>query len=271
MKDIQHITSRDNPRIKLAKSVREGRQDGLIFVEGVRLAEEAIRSRLRVSEAFVSAELLGSERVNALVGALRNSGATVYSVAGKIADSLSDTKNGQGVIALAERPHSKELNELNFKCEAGIPLVLYLEAVNNPSNLGAVVRTAEAAGAVGLILSQGSADPFSPKALRASMGSSFRLPIVPDADLSVVSEWARNTGLIKTAADVSAATSHFATDWHKPRMLVMGSEANGLNAETLAAMDELTLIEMKNDVESLNLAVACGIILFEANRQNKLS
>lgn len=271
MEDIEYITSRENPRIKHARSVREGRETDLMFIEGIRLVEEALRSSLRLSEAFVSAELLGSERTDLIVRALRDSGAIVHSVSKKVSDSLSDTKNGQGIVALADRPVLKKLRELNPGNTSGIPLVLFLDTVSNPSNLGAVVRTAEAAGVAGLIVSRGSADPYSAKALRASMGSAFRLPIVTESDLQVVVDWARKEGFISTAADVSATNTYFRTDWLKPRLLVLGSEAHGLDAKTIAEMDELTVIAMENGVESLNLAVASGIILFEANRQNRSS
>jgi TrmH family RNA methyltransferase len=180
---------------------------------------------------------------------------------------LSDTKNGQGIVVLADQPATPELESL-VPAIGSVPIVLYLKNAGNPSNLGAVIRTAEAAGVAGLMVSPGSTDPYSAKAVRASMGSSFRLPIVKDMEFEDARAWAKKSGLITTAADISAAVGYTVTDWRKPRLLVLGSEAHGLDPSMLDSLDELTLIQMENDVESLNLAVACGIILFEAKRQN---
>lgn len=268
MEEIHSITSRDNAKIKHAKSVRDGRDETMIFIEGVRLAEEALRSRLRCREAFVSTSLMGDDRIDSITRELCRSGANVYAVGDAISDSLSDTRNGQGIVALADRPLQHSLNDIISKMGVGIPTVVFLERVNNPANLGAVIRTAEAAGVAGLIISESSADPYSPKALRASMGSAFRLPIMTGAELSATCASSKKCGLISTAADVSAVSSHYRTDWRAPRLVVMGSEAHGLDAGVIEQMDELTLIEMDSGVESLNLAVACGIILFEAKRQN---
>ncbi|MEP7212174.1 MAG: RNA methyltransferase [Acidobacteriota bacterium] len=268
MEEIHLITSRDNAKIKHAKGVRDGRDETQIFIEGVRLAEEALCSPLRCREAFVSEAMISGEKIDAIINALRNSGAIVYKINAKTADSLSDTKNGQGIVVLADRPRQPSLRELIPIEGVGIPTVIFLEKVNNPANLGAVIRTAEAAGAAGLIISEGSADPYSPKSLRASMGSAFRLPMMTGTELNEVQAWSKACGLISTAADISASNSHTRTDWGMPRLLVLGSEAHGLDAAVIDQMDELTSIEMDNGVESLNLAVASGIILFEAKRQN---
>jgi TrmH family RNA methyltransferase len=268
MDDIQHITSRDNSKVKLAKSVRDGREAELIFIEGVRLVEEAVRSDLTFREAFISGELLENDRVHSIIDNLRTAGTNLYVIDNKIAEVLSDTKNGQGIVVLAERPARHGLEHLIPVEGAGVPIVVFLEKVNNPANLGAVIRTAEAAGVAGLIISEGSADPFSPKSLRAAMGPAFRLRIVNKIRFEDVMSWAKSTGLISTGADISATNGHMRTEWRKPRLLVLGSEAHGLDHAMIETLDELTMIEMENNVESLNLAVACGVILFEAKRQN---
>jgi TrmH family RNA methyltransferase len=120
-----------------------------------------------------------------------------------------------------------------------------------------------------VIISEGSADPFLPKALRASMGSAFRIPIVQDVTMEAASAWAARSGLITTGADISASVPHTITDWKLSRLLVIGSEAHGLSADMIQQLDELTVIKLANSVESLNLAVASGILLFEAKRQNE--
>jgi TrmH family RNA methyltransferase len=178
----------------------------------------------------------------------------------KIFRSIADTENPQGIIVLARKPIGSLGNFLQG-------LIVLLHRVNNPSNLGAVVRTAEAAGAAGLITTAGSADAFSPKSLRASMGSAFRLPIVEGVDLEDAIVWAKERGLVSTAADITGKADYTGVDWKVPRLLVFGSEAHGLDERELASIDETILVQMENEVESLNLAVTSGIILFEAKRQ----
>ena len=139
--------------------------------------------------------------------------------------------------------------------------------VNDPSNLGAVIRTAEAAGARGVIIAKGSADPFSPRSLRASMGSAFRMPIWSDAEVTKVLEWAREHQTIITATAADDGISYLKVDWTRPRIVVFGSEAHGVGKTLLSAADEKVRIPIVNDVESLNLAVSAGVLLFEARRQ----
>ncbi|MDQ3180740.1 MAG: RNA methyltransferase, partial [Acidobacteriota bacterium] len=146
------------------------------------------------------------------------------------------------------------------------PLLVLLHQINNPSNLGAILRTCEAAGVLGVILTNNSADAFSPKALRGAMGASFRLPIWDHADFFEAVDWAKEKNLISVCADINAEKSYLEIDWKKPRLLIFGSEAHGLSAEESAAVEESLVIPMENGVESLNLAVSCGVILFEAKK-----
>lgn len=257
MNEAEVITSRDNVNLKLARAVRDGRDHSLIFIEGARLFEEAIRSRLDIQHVLISSDVSRSVKLAELLSYQR---AKLLKVATRLFDSIADTTNSQGVIALARKPQSDRES-------LGEGIVVLLHGVNNPANLGAVVRSAEASGASGLITTIGSADAFSPKALRASMGSAFRLPIVERHDLSDAIAWARGRGLVSTAADVSGTISYSDVDWNVPRLVVFGSEAHGLNERELALIDEKICIPMENEVESLNLAVSSGIILFEARRQ----
>ena len=255
MNDIEVITSRDNTKLKLARAVRDGRESELIFIEGRRLFDEALRSGLEIDLILISSDV--SETLAELPTTQRSK---IVKVASRLFDSIADTANTQGLIALAKKPQSK-LDAVSGH------LTVLLHEVNNPSNLGAVVRTAEAAGVSGLITTKGSADAFSPKALRASMGSAFRLPIAERVGFDMAIEWARKQGMIITASDISAKVNYFDVDWTQPRIMIFGSEAHGLGEGKLASVQEKILIPMENEVESLNLAVSCGIVLFEARRQ----
>lgn len=265
MKLIRKITSRDNDQLKYARRVRDGREAGKIFLEGRRLVEEAARSRIDSECIFMSRARLDEPGTSDLVSRLLPQ--RIFEVSESVLQSLGDTNATQGIIAVAERPQTgREMIVLGNTT----PLVVYLHEINNPSNLGAVIRTAEAAGVAGVVVSRGSADVFSSKALRAAMGSSLRVPIWTGVELTEVLDWARENRLRAVAADIKATRSYTEIDWQVPRMLVMGSEAHGLDSTDLAEVDELVFIPMANGVESLNVAVACGVILFEARRQSAL-
>lgn len=270
MSDFQKITSRDNAKLKLARKVRDGDEQGLICIEGARLASEALRSGIRISSAFLSGEFI--ERSTNIVDELSDANIETYELSSAFFSSLADTKNAQGITLIGERPASSfSAIEKNLRIETNkIPVVVYLSEVNNPSNLGAVVRTAEASGAAGVLVSPGSADAFSPKALRAAMGSAFRLPIWENADFDEVLKWAESKGLDTIAADLNGGIAYTSIDWKRPSLLLFGSEAHGLSDTSRSRIGKLTLIPMEKSVESLNLAVSCGIILFEARRQNDL-
>jgi len=262
------ITSRDNPRLKQAGRVRVGAVKNLIFVEGLRLAEEAIRSGLQIEEIFIGENFSKNERAKHFLDFISTRKILTLNVSETALASLADTKNSQGIVLIAKKPETGKFKiEASLKEIGQMPLVVLVHQINNPSNLGAILRTAEAVGAAGVILTKDSADVFSPKSLRSAMGAAFRLALWKDANFFEVLDWARRTGLISTAADVKAEKSYLETDWNAPRLLIFGSEARGLSEKETAEIDEILKIPMENHVESLNVAVSCGVILFEAKRR----
>lgn len=250
----QLITSRDNGRLMAARRVRDGRDKFRIFIEGRRLADEAVKSGLKITECFLSEEFDGA----ALVASIE---APVFKMPEKVFKTLADTDSPQGIILVGERPMQKDA------VKAEVPITLFLSEINNPSNLGAILRTAEAAGLGNVILSKDSTDPYAPKALRASMGSAFRVAMIEGASLSDAVREAHEQGMVVSGADIGGAVSYLDADWSRPRLLVFGSEAHGLSPEDLSLLDQTIRIPMASDVESLNVAVSAGIILFEARRQ----
>ncbi len=260
------ITSRDNQRLKFARRVRDGNEANFIFVEGARLVEEVTRSNLKIFDVLFTESFQQTERGHLFLHHIENP--NLAEVSENIFNSLSDTKNSQGVIVICEKPPTgKNFVERTLSANQTLPLVVLLHQINNPANLGAILRTCEAVNAAGVILTSHSADAFSPKALRGAMGASLRLSLWTNADFFEVLRWARGRTLTSICADVNAKKSYLETDWTKPQLLIFGSEAHGLNAEERAVIDESLIIPMANRVESLNLAVSCGVILFEAKRQ----
>jgi RNA methyltransferase, TrmH family len=260
MNESEPIRSRENKRLVELRKVRDGRDRTRIFIEGKRLADEALRSPLVLEECFFDAERIDGP----LLEGLGERGVTFHPVASQIFPSIADTDSSQGIILTAKRPNYL----MSDITAAGNTMVVYLSEINNPSNLGAICRTAEAAGVAGVVVSRGSADPYSAKALRASMGSAFRLKLVESVSLAEAVEWARSQRISSVALDVAAEKRYTDADRSTGKLVVFGSEAHGLSDADLELIDEKVVIPMENGVESLNLAVAVGIVLFEFRRPN---
>lgn len=263
MTEIEQIASRDNRRLVHARKVRDGKIDGQIFIEGKRLVGEALRSGTRGLTCFVGDSLYDSS----LVDEVRSAGIETFRVGDGIFKSLADTVASQGVVLTAERPETGLAVLTAASQAARLPLVIFLHEIGNPSNLGAIIRTAEAAGVAGVIVSERSADVFSPKSIRASMGSAFRVPIWVDARLDDIVAWAASQALRTTAAVLSGERNYTDVDWSVPRLMFFGSEAHGLSGNVTNLVEETITISMARRVESLNLAASAAIIMFEAKRQ----
>lgn len=261
MHNLEPIKSRDNARLVALRKIRDGHDRTRIFIEGKRLVAEALRSSIDLGDCFIEEGRIAGE----LISELKDRGAEIHHVESKIFPTISDTKTPQGIVVTATRP-AYSLDDLADDTEAKAPLI-FLSEINNPANLGALIRTAEAAGVAGICLSKGSADPFSPKAIRGSMGSIFRLKVVEGVDLADLGRQTKAAGRTSVALDISGKIAYTDVDWLKPKLVVFGSEANGLHDDDLALIDQKVLIPMENGVESLNLAVSAGIVLFEAKRQ----
>lgn len=259
------ITSRDNSLLRRARAVRDGKVDELIFVEGLRLCEEALASNLKIDAAIYSDQLAQKDRAARLIDQLVEKAESSASVSEKLLESISYTKTPQGIIVLAERP--AEDRESFTTRQPPKPLIVLLHETNNPVNVGAILRTAEAAGASGVITTANTTDPFSPKALRGAMGSAFRLPVWAGVSLADAVAWCREREIQIICADVSGENTFSDVRWQKPSALVVGRESTGLTAQELASADRAVRIPMKGSAESLNVAVATGIILYEAARQ----
>lgn len=255
---IEKITSRENEKVKYARRVRDGKEPASIFIEGSRLGGEALSSTLEIETVFVTHRFTESQSFSKIANKLEQ----VFTVPESLLESIADTNSPQGIVILAKRPAFKFAD-----AETGMSIFLY--QINNPANLGAVVRTAEAAGFDRILISLGSADPFSSKALRASMGSAFRTQIFEGCVLDSAIERSKKNGTEVVAVDAKGSSIYSADFANRPRMFVFGSEAHGLPDEVLNQVVSVVSIPMNSPVESLNLAVSCGIILFEARRQTE--
>jgi TrmH family RNA methyltransferase len=259
------ITSRDNSLLRKAREVRDGKDKELIYIEGLRLAQEAMSSQLQIEAVILSDELAQKPKVAELMGALEAASKRFALVSEKLLESISFTKTPQGIVVLAQHPPFGE-ERLNLT-KTNNPLFVVLHEINNPVNVGAVLRTAEAAGASGVIATLNTSDPFSPKSLRGAMGSAFRLPIWTGAGFERVASWCLQNGIKTIGADAGALLTHTEMDWKGACALVLGPESIGLTEKELQLLDTSVMIPMHGEVESLNVSVAAGILLYEAVRQ----
>lgn len=259
------ITSKDNSLLREARAVRDGRDDGLIFVEGLRLCEEALRSGLALEALIVSEELAVKEKAADLVKELAAKTKRSAEVSEKLLESISFTKTPQGIVILASRPTST-LDHF-AQSQKDNAFVVVMHRINNPVNVGAILRTAEAAGATGAIATQDTSDPFSPKSLRGAMGSAFRLPVWFGPTYEEAINWSASHGLQTICAALDASKSYGEVDWQKSSALILGPESSGLTHDEVSLASTAVRIPMRGQAESLNVAVAAGVLLYEAARQ----
>jgi RNA methyltransferase, TrmH family len=260
---VMLITSPANERLKHARRVREGREPDLIFVEGERLAEECLQADLPLFACFHAPE--PSVRAQAILAQLQPRACPLFPVTDAVLATISDTVHTQGLILLAQRPQASLAKTLS----AEVPLLVGLDAVRDPGNFGTIVRTAEAAGAHGVLALIGSVDAFAPKTLRGAMGSAFRLPIVMELTEEVLLSACRQAGVAVVAADAEAELNYTEFDWRQPALLLLGNEGHGVNDLLLAECDASVRIPLHPPVESLNVAASAAVILFEAARQRR--
>ena len=261
------ITSRSNPSVKLAGAVRAGRDDGRILIEGLRLCEEAVESGVEVEFALFATGLMQSERGPKLLERLRTRTPGLFETTSSILASMSDTKTTQGVVIIARRPARRSLSEILSGESKRIILILH--RISDPANTGAILRTAEAAGVGAIIATVGTADLFSPKSLRSSMGSAFRLPIAEKVAFEQAVEICSSHGFCVTGAAPRSTVVYTDLDWRRPVAVVLGSEASGLTEAEMNLLDATVAIPMNSPVEILNVAATAAVILFEAVRQSR--
>ena len=264
------ITSKSNPGIKeifLLQQAKHRRARGEYFIEGVRLLEEALNQPGQFSKIVYSPRLEKTRRGAELLTSARQKiqKAKWLFVSDEVMGKISDTQSHQGILAVL-KTKERSLAEL-LKREG---LILLLAGLQDPGNLGAIFRVAEAGGAAGLILSRETIDPYNPKVVRASMGSIFRLPFLADQDIGSCLEKLRSRGYPLWASSVHGQRPYGEVDFSKPAAVLFGQEGAGLSKDLLDAAEESFFIPMFPEVDSLNVAMAAGLVVYEALRQRHL-
>lgn len=254
------ITSRHHPIVKEFRDLARG-MGPLMLLDGWHLLGEAASANVEVEKIAICGPPTAREKT--VVDRLRRNGALVVEVSGSVLNALSPVNSPTGVVASARIPSLTSASLLT----PSPALVLAAAGLQDPGNAGAIIRSAAAAGATGVVLDELSADPWGWKALRASMGSAFHLPVVRSRALAaLIAEW-RHAGVRIVATTPRGGMPMYNVDFRKPTAVLLGGEGAGLPEELAAVADTRVSVPMHGAVESLNAAVAAAVVLYEADRQ----
>ena len=262
------LTSASNPLIKSLKSLerkKDRQASGLFLAEGARLVEQGLGNGWQPETLVVAAAVADRPHIAALADKAEAAGARVVLVPERLMSKITHKDNAQAVIATF-RQRRITLADIRITATGRKALYVALYEVRDPGNLGTILRTADCAGADGVILVGTCCDPYSFEAVRASMGSLFDMPFAA-ATYAEFEGWRKTAGLASVAASVNGTARHDLVDLQQDTVILMGNEQAGLPADVEADCDQLVLIPMRGGADSLNLAQATAIMVYEAWRQ----
>lgn len=275
MKKIQIITSTANPVIRFTHALVHTRgraaKEGLFAVEGVRLAEMAVSSDWNIHHVLVTEQGMNSTRARTLFTQLCAADVPIYCVSDTIFRTISETDAPQGILIVMERKIRDDdtLHEHTYTFGAVAPLYIALDRIQDPGNVGTILRTADAVGISGVILLRGTADVYSGKVVRATMGALFHVPFITDITEDELIRFSRQRELaLYVTVCHSMSCTYFSVDLSRPCILVFGNEANGVSDSLIAAGQGIH-IPMYGGAESLNVSAAASAVLYEAMRQRR--
>lgn len=257
---MELIQSKDNNIIKETKRLKEKRYRALtsqFLVEGFRFTEEALKSSFKVSQIFINENSLDKWKDYNLENLQQNS-TKVYIVKETVFKQLSETESPQGIIAVVDKIKVPILKKEG--------LYLLADKIQDPGNLGTIIRSAHAAGALGVIVTKGTVDVYNEKTLRSTMGSIFNIPVIEDEDLRFTKAL-KEDGFKLIVSSLEDSTDFYNVNLNENLIIAVGNEGSGISEEIYSFGDIKVRIPMPGGAESLNAAVAASIMLFEAVRQ----
>lgn len=261
------IESFQNRRVKEARALRKSDQrrlTGRIVIDGVREIQRASQAGVKIEELFFCPPL-APDQARDLVERIASQGATILEVSPRIFQAVAYGEREEGLVAIARAPQNS-LTTLPSRQSAEAPLILVAEDVEKPGNLGAMIRTADGAGATAVIAADLQTDLYNPTIIRASLGTIFSLPVAA-AQSDEVLQYLKDQNVQIVAARVEASTPYFQVDMTLPTAIVLGSEARGLSEKWIGREVTTVSIPMLGQADSLNVSVAAAILLYEARRQ----
>ena len=262
------ITSFANQNVKLIRKLeqKKNRQEtGLFFIEGLRTVGEAIQTGATIDALVVAPDLLVSDFGKSLLDHSVIQNVERIEVSAEIYQKLAHKEGPQGIGAIVKQ-NWQAIDHIQVNPE---DLWVALDAVSDPGNLGTIMRTAEAVGSRGIILLGYSTDPYDPTAVKASMGAIFSLELA-QSDWDSFLFWEKKNQLTIVGTSDSAKTDYQNVEYRRPMILLMGSERHGLPEEMQSACDHVVFIPMEGRTDSLNLAVATGVMLYEIYNQTRI-
>jgi TrmH family RNA methyltransferase len=261
------ITSPQNPKIKSLKKLdkaAERREQGVFVIEGLRELCLADWAGYDITQLFICEELLDTDEIYN-IDKCKLEGTEIYTITKQVYESLAYRGTTEGVIATA-RPKSHALASLTLPAA---PLILVIEGVEKPGNLGAMLRTCDAAGVDAVIVCDTQTDIYNPNAIRSGIGTVFTNQIAIASAAEVIS-FLKGRNIATYAADLTATENYYHKDFSRPAAIVVGEEATGLSPEWIGAADECIMIPMLGKIDSLNVSVSAAILLYEARRQRAI-
>ena len=260
------ITSRQNPLVARFRAIAAGEAPDSLLLDGIHLVSEALDATVQIQQAAIVADAAERPELAHLADRLRRGGVDTVTVSASVIGALSPVRSPSPIVAIATRPLEGQVY-----ASTSPSLVVIAVDVQDPGNVGAIVRVAEAAGASGFVAAGACADPYTWKALRGSMGSALRLPIAIRPDSAAAVDEAKRHGCRVVATAPRDGTSLFRVNLRGPVAIVIGGEGPGLAAVDLERADERVTIPMQSPVESLNTAVTAALVTYEARRQRRLT
>lgn len=250
--------------IQLNQKIKARREQGLFIAEGIKMFLEAPAD---IIEKIYSSETFVKQMPDACRIKVETLGARHETVSDDIFRKMSDTQTPQGIMCVVRQ--MQYTMESMFTTNS--PLIIILESIKDPGNLGTIIRTAEGAGVTGIIMSKDTVDIYNPKTIRATMGSVYRMPFLYAQQPDNIIEEMRKRKIAVYAAHLQGAKIYDTCDYRQGTAFLIGNEANGLRAETASKADLAVKIPMSGNVESLNAAVAASLLMYEAARQRRRS
>lgn len=260
------ITSTSNQKVRQVaqwqNKARERRKAGIFLAEGFKMFEEAPESWIR--ESYVSRASM--EKAKGMPFIWKKLSQTGYEIVSEeVFQKMSDTQTPQGILTVLKQPQY----QLEMLLKQKDPLLAVLEDLQDPGNLGTIIRTGEGAGITGVIMSAKTVDIFNPKVIRATMGSIYRVPFVYAEDMEQTLTEMVNAGIHTYAAHLKGQQFYDSFSYKEPTAFLIGNEGNGLRESTAEMAEHYLKIPMEGKVESLNAAIAAALLLYEAHRQRQ--
>ncbi len=261
------ITSTSNPRVKalkLLQKAKERRTQQVFVIEGLKEVEKVVLANYQLESALYCPEIISKDRVENLLG-YSDLNDLIDPISLKIYNHLSYRENSGGILVCV-KTKKRDLDDLQLSQQ---PLLLVLESIEKPGNLGALLRTADAAGVDAVIVCDQQTDIYNPNVIRSSIGCVFTVPLVL-SDTSTTINWMKVNGIKIFCAALTASKLHYQVDYTVPSAIVMGTEATGLTNEWLSQSDQNVIIPMHGTVDSMNVSTSAAVIIFEAIRQRSI-